>query len=98
MTITDYTWYYTGSGDQTNLRNENFMNFQEDGNYLCLIYAKPNSTYGFADDATGMVNGASVTTDGDMNSVRLFYKVKVAPPAILSGNVSLSPMLTTTAQ
>ena len=90
MTIDHYNWYYTGSGDQTNLRSENFTTFEDDGNYLCLIYVKPNSTYAFADDATGMVNGKTAETQNGTDLVRLSYAVKVAKPPILTGNVSLS--------
>lgn len=90
MTIDHYNWYYTGSGDQTNLRSENFTTFEDNGNYLCLIYVKPNSTYAFADDATGMVNGKTAETQNGTDLVRLSYAVKVAKPPILTGNVSLS--------
>ena len=90
MTIDHYNWYYTGSGDQTNLRSENFTTFEDDGNYLCLIYVKPNSTYAFAVDATGMVNGETAEIQNGTDLVRLSYAVKVAKPPILTGNVSLS--------
>ena len=90
MTIDHYNWYYTGSGSQTNLRSENFTTFEDDGNYLCLIYVKPNSTYAFADDATGMVNGKTAETQNGTDLVRLSYAVKVAKPPILSGQVQFT--------
>ena len=93
MTIDHYNWYYTGSGDQTNLRSENFTTFEDDGNYLCLIYVKPNSTYAFADDATGMVNGKTAETQNGTDLVRLSYAVKVAKPPITSLSATGLPTL-----
>lgn len=77
MTIDHYNWYYTGSNIQTNLRNENFTTFEDDGNYLCQIYVRPDSTYAFADDAAGMVNGKTAETQNGTDLVRLSYEVTV---------------------
>lgn len=77
MTIDHYNWYYTGSGEQTNLRREDFTTFEDDCNYLCQIYVRPDSTYAFADDATGMVNGKTAETQNGTDLVRLSYEVTV---------------------
>ena len=81
MTIDHYDWYYTGSGDQTNMRNDGFTTFEAGSNYLCLVYVKANSTYAFADDATGMVNGEAATTSAQADSIILYYEVKVGAAA-----------------